>query len=180
MPPLPSAALISPGGVEITPQGISVRHLERWLDEQGVQVVGLESTGVYWKPVVLALRKLSPSRLVWLVNPGQVKQVPGRKTDVKDSEWLSKLVLHGLVAPSYLPPAEQAELRQLTRFRATVVGNPRGAARREQDGRPDRQLGARQAARQAPRAEARPRGNLYRGDPVHPAATAGGPVPHRA
>jgi hypothetical protein len=70
-----------------------------------VQVVGLETTGVYWKSVVLALRKLSPSRLVWLVNPAEVKQVPGRKTDVKDSEWLSKLVLHGLVAPSYLPPS---------------------------------------------------------------------------
>jgi transposase len=100
-----------------------LEQMVAWLDEQGVPVVGLESTGVYWKPVVLALRKLSPSRLVWLVNPAQVKQVPGRKTDVKDSEWLSKLVLHGLVAPSYLPPAEQAELRQLTRFRAKVVGN---------------------------------------------------------
>jgi len=49
--------------------------------------------------------------------------VPGRKTDVKDSEWLSKLVMHGLVAPSYLPPAEQAELRELTRFRTKVVSN---------------------------------------------------------
>jgi len=94
-----------------------------WFDEQDVPVVGLESTGVYWKPVVLALRERSPSRLVWLVNPLDVKQVPGRKTDVKDSEWLSKLVMHGLVAPSYLPPTEQAELRELTRFRTKVVGN---------------------------------------------------------
>ena len=94
-----------------------------WFDEQSVPVVGLESTGVYWMPVVLALRQISPSRLVWLVNPAEVKKVPGRKTDVKDSEWLSKLVLHGLVAPSFLPPAEQAELRQLTRFRNKAVGN---------------------------------------------------------
>jgi transposase len=94
-----------------------------WFDEQGVPVAGLESTGVYWKPVALALRQLSPSRLVWLVNPAEVKQVPGRKTDVKDSEWLSKLVMHGLVAPSFLPPTEQAELRQLTRFRTKAVGN---------------------------------------------------------
>jgi transposase len=94
-----------------------------WFDEQGVPVVGLESTGVYWQPVALAIRQISPSRLVWLVNPAEVKQVPGRKTDVKDSEWLSKLVMHGLVSPSFLPPAEQAELRQLTRFRTKAVGN---------------------------------------------------------
>jgi transposase len=101
-----------------------------WFDEQEVPVVGLESTGVYWKPVVLALRERSPSRQVWLVNPAEVKQVPGRKTDVKDSEWLSKLVMHGLVAPSFLPPAEQAELRELTRFRAKVVGNKTRCANR--------------------------------------------------
>jgi transposase len=100
-----------------------LRQMIGWLDEQGVPVVGLESTGVYWKPVVLALRKLSPSRQVWLVNPADVKQVPGRKTDVKDSAWLSKLVMYGMIAPSFLPPAEQAELRQLTRFRTKVVGN---------------------------------------------------------
>jgi transposase len=94
-----------------------------WFDAQDVPVVGLESTGVYWKPVVRALRERSSSRLVWLVNPLDVKQVPGRKTDVKDSEWLSKLVMHGLVAPSFLPPVEQAELRELTRFRVKVVGN---------------------------------------------------------
>ena len=94
-----------------------------WFDEQGVPVVGLESTGVYWKPVVLALRARSPSRVVWLVNPAEVKKVPGRKTDVKDSEWLSKLVMHGLVAPSFLPPPEQAELRQLTRFRTKATGD---------------------------------------------------------
>jgi len=98
-------------------------QLGAWFDEQGVEVVGLESTGVYWKPVVLTLRKLSPSRQMWLVNPADVKKVPGRKTDVKDSEWLSKLVLHGLVAPSFLPPLEQAELRQLTRYRGKALGN---------------------------------------------------------
>jgi transposase len=94
-----------------------------WLDECEVPVVGLESTGVYWKPVVLALRKYSPGRVVWLVNPADVKRVAGRKTDVSDSQWLSQLVMHGLVSPSFLPPYEQAELRQLTRFRTKVVGN---------------------------------------------------------
>lgn len=100
-----------------------LEQIVAWFDEQAVPVVGLESTGTYWKPVVLMLRERSPSRLVWLVNPADVKQVPGRKTDVKDSEWLSRLVMHGLVAPSFLPPPEQAELRQLTRFRCKNVGN---------------------------------------------------------
>jgi transposase len=92
-----------------------------WLDEHEVEVVGLESTGVYWKPVVRALKIGSPCRLVWLVNPAEVKKVPGRKTDVNDSQWLSKLVMHGLVRPSFLPPLEQEELRKLTRFRTRLL-----------------------------------------------------------
>jgi transposase len=94
-----------------------------WLDKEEVPVVGLESTGVYWKPVVRALRKGLPTRVIWLVNPAEVKKVPGRKTDVTDSQWLSKLVMHGLVSPSYLPPEDLEELRKLTRFRTQVVGN---------------------------------------------------------
>jgi transposase len=94
-----------------------------WLDTQEVPVVGLESTGVYWKPVVRALRKSSHTKTIWLVNPAEVKKVPGRKTDVTDSQWLSKLVMHGLVSPSYLPPEELEELRKLTRFRNQIVGN---------------------------------------------------------
>lgn len=92
-----------------------------WLDEEDVPIVGLESTGVYWKPAVRALQSLSPKRTVWLVNPLEVKQVPGRKTDVNDSQWLSKLVMHGLVSPSFLPPAQLEELRKLTRFRRTFT-----------------------------------------------------------
>ena len=57
-----------------------------WLDECGVVAVGLESTGVYWKPVVRVLQVRSPQGMVWLVNPAEVKQVPGRKTDVNDSQ----------------------------------------------------------------------------------------------
>jgi transposase len=92
-----------------------------WLDEQDVPIVGLESTGVYWKPAVRVLRSLSPKRVIWVVNPAEVKQVPGRKTDVTDSQWLSKLVMHGLVSPSFLPPAHLEELRKLTRFRGTLT-----------------------------------------------------------
>jgi transposase len=93
-----------------------------WLCEHGVQVAGMESTGVYFKPVLLALRRGMPDRPVWLVNAAAVKQVPGRKTDVNDSAWLSKLVMHGLVRPSFLPKEEQEDLRMLTRHRKKRVG----------------------------------------------------------
>ena len=97
------------------------RSLNAWLDEHQVPIVGLESTNVYWKPVVRALQLGSSRRVLWLVNPAEVKKVPGRKTDVKDSEWLSKLVMHGLVSPSFLPPPELEELRKLTRYRTRLI-----------------------------------------------------------
>lgn len=97
--------------------------MSAWLDQSGVEVVGLESTGVYWKPVVRALQQSASPRVLWLVNPAEVKKVPGRKTDVKDSEWLSKLVMHGLVSPSFLPPPELEELRKLTRYRTRLMAD---------------------------------------------------------
>lgn len=96
-------------------------EMAKWLDERSVGAAGLESTGVYWKPVVRALQEHSPGAVVWLVNPAEVKKVPGRKTDVNDSQWLSKLVMHGLVSPSFLPSAEQEELRKLARFRTKLI-----------------------------------------------------------
>lgn len=95
--------------------------MAKWLDEHHVPVVGLESTGVYWKPVVTVLRQQSPDRIIWLVNPAEVKKVPGRKTDVNDSQWLSKLVMHGLVSPSFLPSVQLEELRVLTRYRTRLT-----------------------------------------------------------
>ena len=92
-----------------------VRALVAWLDEQDVPIVAMESTGVYWKPVYRAIRTLSPARTVWLVNPAHVKAVPGRKTDVKDSAWIAKLLMHGLLAPSFVPEVTLLELRDLTR-----------------------------------------------------------------
>ncbi len=95
--------------------------MNEWLDEHEVPIVGLESTGVYWKPVVRVMQLHSPRRVIWLVNPAEVKKVPGRKTDVNDSQWLSKLVMHGLVSPSFVPSSEQEELRKLTRYRTRVI-----------------------------------------------------------
>lgn len=79
----------------------------------------MESTGVYWKPVY---HVLGPSGLkVWIVNARHVKNVPGHKTDKKDSAWLCKLLLAGLLKPSYIPPKEQRGLRDLTRYRKKLV-----------------------------------------------------------
>jgi transposase len=93
--------------------------LADWLDEQGVTQVVLESTGVYWRPVFNVLE--DDERTITLVNPQHMKAVPGRKTDVKDSEWLADLLRHGLVQPSFIPPAPIRELRELTRYRKTLV-----------------------------------------------------------
>jgi transposase len=98
-------------------------EMTRWLEQQGVEVVGLESTGVYWMPVVRAIQEQTPKLLVWLVNPLDVKRRAGRKTDRKDSRWISELVLYGMVAPSYLPSHEQSELRKLTRHRTKLTAD---------------------------------------------------------
>jgi transposase len=82
-------------------------------------LVGMESTGVYWKPVYFMLEDRVPR--VWLLNAEHLRHVPGRKTDVADSAWIAQLVEHGLVAPSFVPPAPIRELRDLTRHRRTLV-----------------------------------------------------------
>ena len=79
----------------------------------------MESTGVYWKPVY---HVLEPSGMtVWIVNARHVKYVPGHKTDKRDSKWLCKLLLAGLLKPSFIPPREQRELRDLTRYRRKMI-----------------------------------------------------------
>ncbi len=92
--------------------------LSDWLDQFGVTHIVLESTGVYWRPVFNVLEE---GRVIVLVNPQHLKTVPGRKTDVKDSEWLADLLRHGLLKPSFIPPAPVRELRELTRYRKTLV-----------------------------------------------------------
>src|SRR3954465_4527583 len=93
--------------------------LGAWLVAEEVDLVGMESTGVYWKPVYFMLEGQVPQ--VWLLNAEHLRNVPGRKTDVADSAWIAQLVEHGLVAPSFVPPAPIRELRDLTRHRRTLV-----------------------------------------------------------
>jgi transposase len=93
-------------------------QLSDWLAEGGCTHVGLESTGEYWKPV---FNLLEGAFEVWLLNAAHIKAVPGRKTDVKDAQWIAELLAHGLVRPSFIPPRAQRELRDLTRYRTTFV-----------------------------------------------------------
>lgn len=88
-----------------------------WLAEQRVSRVGMESTGVYWKPIYLLLEDLTEC---WVLNAGHLKRVPGRKTDVSDSQWICQLVECGLVQPSFVPPEPIRRLRDLTRYRTSL------------------------------------------------------------
>jgi transposase len=93
-------------------------ELADWLRECGVTHVALESTGVYWKPV---WNLLEGQFEVLLVNAQHIKAVPGRKTDQKDSEWIADLLQHGLLRASFVPPTPTRELRDLTRYRASLA-----------------------------------------------------------
>lgn len=98
-----------------------LRDLAAWLDREHVEQVAIESTGVYWWPVYNLLEGDEGRRRVTLVNPQHMKAVPGHKTDVKDSEWLADLLRHGLLKASFIPERPIRELRELTRYRKTLV-----------------------------------------------------------
>lgn len=89
-----------------------------WLAEEGVTIVAMESTGVFWKPI----HNLLEDRFELLVaNAAHLKAVPGRKTDVRDAEWIADLLRHGLLRASFIPDRPERELRELTRYRTSLV-----------------------------------------------------------
>jgi transposase len=92
--------------------------LREWLQSEGCTHVAMESTGVYWKPVYAILEGAFQ---IVVANAQQVKKVPGRKTDVKDAEWIADLLCHGLLRSSFVPPKSIRELRDLTRYRRKLV-----------------------------------------------------------
>jgi transposase len=92
-------------------------RLREWLREQQCSHVAMESTGVFWKPI---FNILEGHLEVLVVNAHQIKTVPGRKTDIKDAEWIADLLQHGLLRPSFIPPAWQRIVRELTRSRASL------------------------------------------------------------
>lgn len=101
--------------------------LSDWLQAADVTHVAMESTGVLWKPVFNVLE--GPFKLL-LVNPRDIKQVPGRKTDVSDCQWIAQLLGCGLLQESYVPERDQRQLRDLTRQRAQLVGETTRVANR--------------------------------------------------
>ncbi len=118
---------ITPG-----PRGESVREtrgfgtltsellrLADWLAEREITTVAMESTGSYWKPI---WNLLEDRFELLLANAAHIKAVPGRKTDVRDAEWIADLLRHGLLRASFIPPRPDRELRELVRYRARLIG----------------------------------------------------------
>jgi transposase len=103
--------------------------LADWLAAPGVHQVAMESTGVYWKPV---FNLLEPHFEVMLVNPQHIKRVPGRTTDVTDSQWIARLLQYGLLRASFIPPLPIRQLRDLTRQRSQLVRHRATASNRIQ------------------------------------------------
>lgn len=97
----------------------SLWELRDWLISEGCQAIAMEATGSFWHPVWNVLEE-SPVQLL-LANPQQIKNMPGRKSDVRDAEWIADLLRHGLIKPSYVPSREQREMRELTRYRTSLL-----------------------------------------------------------
>ncbi len=117
-----TACIITPEGKEIetfSTKTVYLLQLVDWIREHDCTHVAMESTGVYWKPIVNLLEPEGINYLV--VNAQHIKAVPGRKTDVKDAEWICDLLRHGLLQGSYIPDREQRELRELVRYRRSMI-----------------------------------------------------------
>jgi transposase len=127
------ACLLTPEGKEVRTFGTMTRDLLQlgdWLAEHGCTHVAMEATGVFWKPVYNLLEDSGMTLLV--VNAKHIKAVPGRKTDVRDAEWLADLLRHGLVRPSLIPDRRQRELQDLIRYRRSLIAEPADEANRIQ------------------------------------------------
>ena len=96
-----------------------IKSLANWLTEENCEMVAMESTGPYWKPLYNLFELLELDAMI--VNAAHMKAVPGRKTDSKDAEWIAELLQHGLLKASFVPSREQRELRELTRYRKSII-----------------------------------------------------------
>ena len=117
-----TACIVTPEGKEIKTfrtHTVYLLELIDWIKEHRCTHVAMESTGVFWKPIVNLLEAEDIQFLV--VNAQHMKAVPGRKTDVKDSEWICDLLRHGLLKASYIPDRNQRELRELVRYRRSLI-----------------------------------------------------------
>ena len=97
-----------------------LEELAQWLKQLNPELVVMESTGIYWKQVYESLENVGI--IPWVVNAYHIKKVPGRKSDVQDSEWLAELARCGLLKASFVPPKDFRQLRLLTRYRKKLSG----------------------------------------------------------
>jgi transposase len=117
-----ASCVINKGKKEIRTFGTmtdDLLQLAAYLKERNVQMTAMESTGSFWKPIFNILEVEEIPAI--LVNAHDVKKLPGRKTDVKDAEWLADLLRHGLLKPSFVKPRDQRELCELTRYRTSLI-----------------------------------------------------------
>ncbi|MGF6950365.1 transposase [Neobacillus sp. B4I6] len=117
-----TACIMTPKGKEIqtfSTKTVFLLQLVDWIKQHNCTHVAMESTSVYWKPIVNLLEAEDIEFLV--VNAQHMKAVPGRKTDVKDAEWIAKLLRHGLLKASYIPDRNQRKLRELVRYRRSII-----------------------------------------------------------
>lgn len=116
------ACLVNGGEQELREFGTTtseIKTLANWLTESGCEMVAMESTGVFWKPLYNLFELMELDAMI--VNAAHMKALPGRKTDVKDAEWIADLLRHGLLTASYIPNREQRELREITRYRKSLT-----------------------------------------------------------
>lgn len=116
-----TACIITPDGRETRTFSTMTKgllELADWLAQNQITHVAMESTGVYWKPVY---NLLEDEFTTMVVNAQHIKAVPGRKTDVKDAEWIAELLRHGLIKASFIPDRWQREMRELTRYRRSLI-----------------------------------------------------------
>ena len=117
-----TACVMTPEGKEIesfSTKTVFLLELIDWIKRHGCTHVAMESTSVYWKPIVNLLEAEDIEFLV--VNAQHIKAVPGRKTDVKNADWIANLLRHGLLRASYIPDRNQRELRELVRYRRSII-----------------------------------------------------------
>lgn len=117
-----TACILTSKGKEIqtfSTKTVYLLQLIDWIQQHECTHVAMESTGVFWKPIVNLLEAEGIEFL--MVNAQHMKALPGRKTDVKDSEWIAKLLRHGLLKASFIPDRNQRELRELVRYRRSII-----------------------------------------------------------
>jgi transposase len=123
-----TACIMTPEGKEIqtfSAKTVFLLKLVDWIKLHGCTHVAMESTSVYWKPIVNLIEAEDIEFLV--VNAQHMKAVPGRKTDVKDAEWIYQLLRHGLIKASFIPNRDQRELRELVRYHRSIIEERAGS-----------------------------------------------------